>query len=129
VLIRSCILYAFFSKLEFMKTVVSGKAEDHAVYSVSLPFIFFTYILLTSLQVVLGVPVLRNPIALFVIMSLVIYLTKLLCRRDSHFDAVEERYQKMSLELKNKVKIIVYSVDLISFTVLCLSIYTLKISM
>jgi hypothetical protein len=49
-----------------MKTVTSGKTEDHTVYSVSLPLIFFTYILLTGVQVILDIPILGNPIALLV---------------------------------------------------------------
>lgn len=124
--VRSGVLYAYFSKLEFMRTVTNGKAEDHTVYSVSLPFIFVTYILLTGVQVILGIHDLGNPIVLLVIMSIVIYLTKFLCRHDSYFTTVEERYREMPPESRKKVKVAVYTVDLISFSLLCLSIYILK---
>lgn len=121
--IRTIFLYIYFSKLDFMSRLRSGDAKENTIYSVSLSLILFLYIALIFVEDIYQIQILNNPILLFIFISIIIYMIKRIVRKDEIFSIVEKNYIVLPNNIKNKIKFVVYSVDLLSFVLLICALY------
>jgi len=110
--------------VDVMKNTFSQKKPDKdAEHSVALPFILFSYIVVTYTEAHTDFVLLTNIWFLLFMVYLNILLVRRLTRRDKYYLKLKKIYDSDNSNIKGKAAISFYGICAISFVLLMVSIY------